>query len=81
MSKMESEVIALAYSFRELFPIVDIAAYLNEAVLMSMVETTMKISIHEGNSVILVLVEKLQPQFTPRIKYHSTKTIFFCWVY
>ena len=78
MSKMESEVIALAYSFRELFPIVDIAAYLSEAVVMSMVDTTMKISIHEDNYDVLVLAETLQPHFTPRRKNYAKKTIFFC---
>ena len=80
MLTMKSEVIALTHSFRELFPIMDIASSLSEAVVMSMVETMMNISIHEDNAVVLVLEETLQSQFTPRIKYYSTKTICFCGV-
>ena len=77
MLTMESEVIALAHSFRELFPIMDIASSLSEAVVMSMVETMMNISIHEDNAVVLVLEETLQSQFTPRINIIQQKRFAF----
>ncbi len=37
----------------------------------------MKVSVHEDNSGALVLAETLPPQFTPRSKYYTTKTIWF----
>ena len=41
-------------------------------------DVNMKVSVHEDNSGALVLAETLPPQFTPRIKYYATKTIWFC---
>jgi hypothetical protein len=38
----------------------------------------MRVSVHEDDSGALVLAETLSPQFTPRSKYHATKTIWFC---
>ncbi len=38
---------------------------------------TMKVSIHEDNSGALVLAETLPPQFTPRSKHYTIKTIWF----
>ncbi len=38
----------------------------------------MRVSVHEDNLGALVLAETLPPQFTPRSKYYTTKTIWFC---
>ncbi len=38
----------------------------------------MRVSVHEDNSGALVLAETLPPQFRPRSKYYTTKTIWFC---
>ena len=77
LSTMESEIIALAHSCRELFPVIDIVKSLAKAVGLPAGETSMNVSIHEDNAGALVLAETLPPQFTPRSKYYATKTIWF----
>ena len=74
---MEAEIIALAQSCRELFPIMDMVASLGEAVGLPVGDTNMKVSIHEDNAGALVLAEMLPPQWTPRSKWYATKTIWF----
>ena len=43
---MEAEVIVLAHSCRELFPVVDVSKDLSGAVGMPIGDTTMNVSIH-----------------------------------
>ena len=38
----------------------------------------MNVSIHEDNSGALVLAKTLPPQYSPRSKYYTIKTIWFC---
>ena len=74
---MEAEIIALAHSCRELFPIMDMVKSLSSAVGLANPETSMHVSIHEDNVGALVLAETLPPQFTPRSKWYACKTIWF----
>ena len=74
---MESEIIALAHSCKELFPIMDLTQSLGQAVGLSVSPTTMHVSIHEDNAGALVLAETIPPQYTPRSKHYHTKTIWF----
>ena len=77
LSTMEAEIIALAHSCRELFPVMDIVKSLSSAVGLANPETSMHVSIHEDNAGALVLAETLPPQFTPRSKWYASKTIWF----
>ena len=72
LSKMESEINALAHSCRELFPIIYITISLGKAVGLPIGDTTMNVSIHEDNAGALILAKILPPQFTPCCKYLST---------
>ena len=74
---MEAEVVALAHSCRELFPIMDMVSLLGTKVGLPVSGATMKVSIHEDNAGALVLAETLPPQFTPRSKYYAIKTVWF----
>ena len=38
---------------------------------------SIKVSVHQDNSVALILARTLPPKFTPRSKYYATKTIWF----
>eukprot|EP00804_Cyclotella_cryptica_P025289 CCRYP_010373-RB/>CCRYP_010373-RB protein AED:0.34 eAED:0.34 QI:0/-1/0/1/-1/0/1/0/497 len=77
LSTMEAEIVALAHSCRELFPIMDMVTLLGTKVGLPLKETTMNVSIHEDNAGALVLAETLPPQFTPRSKHYAIKTIWF----
>ena len=77
LSTMEAEIIALAHSCRELFPIMDTVECLGEAIGLPVGKTKLNVSIHEDNSGALILAETLPPQFTPRSKHYATKTIWF----
>jgi len=77
LSTMEAEIVALAHSCRELFPIMDMVSLLGTKVGLPLKETTMNVSIHEDNAGALVLAETLPPQFTPRSKHYAIKTIWF----
>ena len=78
LSTMEAEIIALAHSCRELFPIIDLVISLGKAVGLPTEDlTTMHVSIHEDNAGALVLAETIPPQFTPRSKYYAIKTVWF----
>ena len=77
LSTMEAEVVALAHSCRELFPIMDMVSLLGTKVGLPVSGATMKVSIHEDNAGALVLAETLPPQFTPRSKHYAIKTIWF----
>ena len=77
LSTMEAEVVALAHSCRELFPIMDMVSMLGEKVGLPVSDATMNVSIHEDNAGALVLAETLPPQFTPRSKHYAIKTIWF----
>ena len=74
---MEAEIVALAHSCRELFPIMDMCESLCKTVGLPLGETTMNVSIHEDNAGALVLAETLPPQYTPRSKHYHVKTIWF----
>lgn len=77
LSTMEAEVVALAHSCRELFPVMDMVDALGPAVGIPVGSTTMRVSIHEDNAGALVLAETLPPQFTPRSKHYAIKTVWF----
>ena len=74
---MEAEIIALAHSCHELFPIIDMTNSLGEAIGLPIRDTTMNVSIHEDNAGALVLARTLPPQFTPRSKFYAAKMIWF----
>ena len=77
LSTMEAEIIALAHSCRELFPIMDMVVAMSSAVGLPSPSTSMHVSIHEDNAGALVLAETLPPQHTPRSKWYAIKTIWF----
>ncbi|KAL7477223.1 hypothetical protein ACHAW6_003036, partial [Cyclotella cf. meneghiniana] len=77
LSTMEAEIVELAHSCRQLFPIMDMVSMLGEKIGLPVSEATMNVSIHEDNAVALVLVETLPPQFTPRCKHYTIKMIWF----
>ena len=78
LSTMEAEIVALAHSCRELFPVMDLVLELGDAVGVPCRDYTwMHVSIHEDNVGALVLAETLPPQFTPRSKHYAIKTIWF----
>ena len=74
---MEAEVVALAHSRRELFPVMDIVSSLGPAVGIPAGETKMKKTIHEDNAGAAILAETLLPQFTPQSKHYAIKTVWF----
>ena len=74
---MEAEIIALAHSCRELFPIMDMVKSLSTAVGLPDPKTSMHVSIHEDNAGALILAQTLPPGFTPRSKFYAQKTIWF----
>ena len=75
---MEAEIIALAHSCRELFPIMDMVKQLGPLLGLPVEDmTTIKVSIHEDNAGALVLAKTIPPQFTPRSKYYAIKTVWF----
>ena len=74
---VEAEIVALAHSCRELFPIIDMVAELGPVVGLEVGLTTMNVSIHEDNAGALILAQTLPPQFTPRSKHYAIKTIWF----
>ena len=73
LSTMEAEVVALAHSCRELFPMMNMVSMLGEKVGLPVSDATMNVSIHEDNAGALVLAETLPPQFTPRRKTTSSR--------
>ena len=77
LSTMEAEIVALAHSCREMFPIMDMTKTLCEAVDLPIGEAIVNVSIHEDNAGALVLAQTLPPQFTPRSKHYAAKTIWF----
>ena len=77
LSTMESEVVALAHSCRELFPVMDIVSCIGPAVGIPAGEVSMNVSIHEDNSGALILGQTLPPQYTPRSKHYAIKTVWF----
>ena len=74
---MEAEIIALAQSCKDLFPIMDIVESMALVVGLPKPMTSMHISIHEDNAGALILAETSLPQFTPRSKHYALKTIWF----
>lgn len=78
LSTMEAEIIALAHSCRELFPIMDLVHEVGSRVgLPTEKLTTMHVSIHEDNAGALVLAQTIPPEYTPRSKYYAIKTVWF----
>ena len=63
---------------RELVPIIDMVQSLAVAEGRQTGVVNMKVSVNEDNLGELVLAETLPLQFTPRSKYYTTKTIWFC---
>ena len=62
---MEAEIVALAHSCRELFPIMDMVSSIGPSVGLGVGDTSMNVSIHEDNAGSLILAETLPPQYTP----------------
>ena len=78
LSTMEAEIIALAHCCCELFCVMDIVAEIDEVVSLETEElVSMHISIHEDNAGALVLAKTIPPEFTPRSKYYTIKTVWF----
>jgi len=78
LSTMEAKIFALSACCRDLFPIIDMVESVTSQVSLPIGETTKKLSVHEDNSgSALVLAKTLPPQFTPRSKYYTIKTIWF----
>ena len=77
LSTMEAEIVALAHSCREVFPIMDMVTILGPAMGLTVGDTVMNVSIHEDNAGALILAETLPPQYTPRSKHYAIKTIWF----
>jgi hypothetical protein len=77
LSTMETKIKALSACCRELFPIIDMVLSSAEATNLPIGNTTMNVSICEDNSGVLLLAQTLPPQFTPRSKYYTIKTIWF----
>ena len=67
----------MAHCCRELFSNIYIATSLDKSVGMPMGDTPINVHVHEENTGALVLARTLSPQFTTRIKYYVTKTIWF----
>ena len=76
-STMETEIIALAQSCKDLFPIMDIVESMYPVVGLPNPKTSMHVSIHKDNAGAIILAESLPPQFTPRSKHYALKTIWF----
>lgn len=77
---MEAEIIALAHSCRELFPIMDLVHEAGSRVGLPTEDlTTMHASIHEDNVGTLVLAQTIpsEPEYTPCRKYYAIKTVWF----
>ena len=74
---MEAEIVALAHSCRELFPIMDMVSSIGHVVGLEVGDTSMNVSIHEDNAGALILAETLPPQYTPRSKHYAIKTVWF----
>ncbi len=70
-STMEEEIIAMAYSARELFPMMDMVDLLGKEVGLPVGDTMMNVSIHKDNARALILAETQPPQFTPRSKHYA----------
>ena len=62
-STIETEVIALAHSCRELLPVRDMVASHGDTVSLPKDLTTMYASIHENNSVVFILAETLASKY------------------
>jgi len=75
-STIEAEIIALAQSCKDLFPIMDIVEYMASVVGLPNPKTSMHVSIHKDNDGALILVETFPPQFTPRSKHYALKAIW-----
>ena len=74
---MEAEIVALAHSCRELFPVIDMVSRIGPQVGLDVGDTNMNVSIHEDNAGALVLGNTLPPKYTPRSKHYHIKTVWF----
>ena len=72
LSTMNAEIIAFAACCRELLPIIDMVESLTGLVNLPIRETTIRLSVHEGDLGSLVLAKTLPPKFTPQSKYCIT---------
>ncbi len=64
LSTMEAEIVALAHSCHELFPIMDGVSIMGKVIGLPVGNTTSQVSIHEDNAGALVLAKTLPVQFT-----------------
>ena len=74
---MESEIITMSRSFRELFSMMDMVNLLGKSVGMPVGYDTINLLIREDNVGTLVLAETLLPQFTSPVNHYATKNIWF----
>ncbi|KAL7479908.1 hypothetical protein ACHAW6_005627 [Cyclotella cf. meneghiniana] len=78
LSTKEAKIIALAHCCRDLFPIIDIVTFLGKVIGLPTKDlVSMYVSIHEDNTRALVLAKTIPPEFTPRNKYYTIKTVWF----
>ena len=71
---MEAEIVPLAHSCRDLFPVMDMVTLLVPGVGIPAGLTTMDDSIHKDNAGALILGKTLPPQHTPHSKHYTIKT-------
>ena len=57
LSTMEAEIVAMAHSCKELFPVIDLTISLAQALGLAVGETTINVSVHEANSGALILAK------------------------
>ena len=78
LSTMEAEINALAHCCRELFPVLDMAIDVGDAVGLPTKDiASMSVSVHEDNAGALILAQTLPPQCTHQSKYYATKPVWF----
>ncbi len=69
LSTMEAEIVALAHSCHELFPIMDGVSIMGKAIGLPVGNTTILVSIHEDDAGALVLAKTLLPHFASQSKH------------
>ncbi len=75
LSTMEADMVALAHSSCELFPIMDGVSIMGKAIGLPVGNTTIQVSIHEDSAGALVLAKTLLSRFTSQSK-HYIKRLF-----
>ncbi len=75
VSTVEVEIVALAHSCHELFPIMDGVSIMGKPIGLPVGNTTIQVLNHKDNAGAFVLAKTLSPKFTFQSKHYPTKTI------